>query len=321
MNLSIIIPCLNAEATIANQLEALANQHWSKPWEVIVSDNGSTDSSAEIARKYRDHFPAFRIINSSGRKGASFARNAGVRVARGEAVAFCDADDEVAPGWVAAMGEALLQHDVVYGQMCFDKFNRPEQAKVSASRWKDGLYKEQFLPHAGAGNLGVKRSVHEAIGCFDECLPRSEDADYYWRLQLEGYKLHYVPKAIYQYRIGRVNLSLAYLYNRNRTAGASDYWLYKKYRSLGIKKDMILPPRRYLRQSLKTWLRILIKGPYACASSKETRVAWIRHFVMQTGEVVGELQGVLTNPCKPFSPVGNCSLQKPLNLPGINNLF
>ena len=52
MELSVIIPCFNAEVTIVVQLEALANQRWSKPWEVIVSDNGSTDNSMEIVKSF-----------------------------------------------------------------------------------------------------------------------------------------------------------------------------------------------------------------------------------------------------------------------------
>ena len=208
MKLSVIIPCLNAEATLAIQLEALAEQEWSEPWELIIADNGSTDSTVEVAKKYKERFPAFRIINASGRKSAAHARNSGVNAARSLKLAFCDADDEVAPGWLASIGEALRRYDVVYGQFRFDKFNSPLQAEKANQRWKDGLYHGRFLPGGGTGNLGVKRWVHEAIGGFDECLPRNEDADYYWRLQLEGFKLHYLPEAIVQVRKARVNPTL-----------------------------------------------------------------------------------------------------------------
>lgn len=307
MELSVIIPCFNVEPTIATQLEALANQHWSKPWEVIVSDNGSTDNSMEIVKSYKDRLPNLRIVDSSARRRQSHALNVGARAANGKSLAFCDADDEVAPEWVAEMGEALLQHDVVHGQMCFDKFNSPKEAERFSRLWKDGLYRGQFLPHAGAGNIGVKRSVHESIGGFDECLPRFADGDYSWRLQLGGYKLHYVPKAIYQYRMGRINPSLPYLFRRGWTAPAADYWSYKKYRSLGVKKNMVVPSHRYLKGSLISWLRLLKNMPYACLRSRETRVKWTQHFVTQSGDVFGQFLGRLTNPCKPYSPVRKSS--------------
>ena len=303
MELSVIIPCFNAEATIAVQLEALANQHWSKPWEVIVSDNGSTDKSMEIVKSYKDRLPNLRIVDSSLRRRQSYALNVAARAAAGTFLAFCDADDEVAPGWVAVLGEALPHYDVVYGQMCYDKFNSPQQAEFFSRRRKDGLYREQFLPHAGGANLGIKRLVHEAIGGFDESLPRFADGDYSWRLQLEGYKLHYEPKAMYQYRGNRVNLSLPYLFRRGWTAPAADYWTYKKYRSIGVTKDMILPRHRTLKRSFVAWLRLLRNMPYACLKAGgEERIAWIRDFVMQTGEVFGQFLGRLTNPCKPYSP-------------------
>ena len=110
-----------------------------------------------------------------------------------------------------------------FGQFRFDKFNEPRQTERAAQQWKDGLYKGQFLPGGGAGNLGIRRWLHEAIGGFDECLPRFADADYYWRLQLEGFELHYVPEAIVQVRQARVNPTLPYLYRRGRTRTATNY--------------------------------------------------------------------------------------------------
>lgn len=47
--LSVIIPCLNAADTIGKQLEALARQEWSEPWEVVILDNGSTDETLAVA--------------------------------------------------------------------------------------------------------------------------------------------------------------------------------------------------------------------------------------------------------------------------------
>jgi glycosyltransferase involved in cell wall biosynthesis len=305
MELSVIIPCLNAEATIATQLEALASQHWSKTWEVIVADNGSTDKSMEIVKSYKGLLPNLRIVDASSKKGKSYyARNVGAWASAGKALVFCDADDWVAPGWVSAMGEALAHHDIVYGQMCFDKFNEAKEAEYHARRWVNGLYRGRFLPGGGGANTGAKRSVHEAIGGFDECLPRFADGDYYWRLQLKGFKLHYEPKAVYQYRIGRVNPSLPYLYRRGMTAAASSYWLYKKYRSLGVTKDMIVPPYRSFERSVKSWLQLLKNMPSACLRSTETRARWLQHFAEKTGEVVGHFQGRLMTPCQPYSPDG-----------------
>ena len=109
----LVIPCYNGADTLGVQLEALANQHWPEPWEVIVLDNRSTDGSRQIAERYKERLPKLRVVDASARQGQPFALNVGVEAATGEAVAFCDADDEVSSGWVAAMGEALSRHDFV----------------------------------------------------------------------------------------------------------------------------------------------------------------------------------------------------------------
>lgn len=296
MKLSVIIPCLNAEATLATQLEALAVQQWDEPWELIIADNGSRDNTKAVALEYRDRFHAFRIIDACARKNSSHPRNAAARVARAGRLAFCDADDEVAPGWVAAIGDALAHYGVVHGEFRFDKFNDPIMAERAAKGWKNGLIKKRFLPGGGTGNLGVKRWIHEAIGGFDECLPMFADADYFWRLQLEKFNLKYVPAAVVQVRVKRVNPSFIYLFHRARKAGASNYWHYKRYRRLG----MLAPPP--LKQSIKNWLKFLRWTDLASLQSKEKRVSWLKQLTHKTGDLLGKVQGRITNPCEPYHP-------------------
>src|SRR5262245_10940945 len=111
-------------ATIGAQLEALANQSWSEPWEIIVSDNGSRDDSVRVVERYAARIPHLRLVDSSDRRGAAHARNVGARAAAAPALAFCDADDEVGAGWVAAMGTALATHDFVACRIDVGKLNQ-----------------------------------------------------------------------------------------------------------------------------------------------------------------------------------------------------
>jgi len=302
VELSVIVPCLNAEGCIATQLEALARQQWSKPWEVVVSDNGSTDNSMQIVATFKNALPGLRIVDSSGLRQSSHARNVAARAAVGRMLAFCDADDEVEPGWVAGMGDALSQHDVVHGQIRYDKFSSASEAEHLARLWEGGLHRKQFLPHAGSGNLGIRRSVHEAIGGFDERLPRFSDGDYCWRLQLAGYELHYEPKAIVQCRVARIDRSLRNLFWRGWTAPAADYWSYKKFKPIGVTKDRILPAHRTFERSVAKWLHTLRRVPWTLVRGDRTeRIAWVEDFVMQSGEVYGQVLGRLRNPCEPYT--------------------
>lgn len=279
MKLSAIVPCLNVADTIAVQLEALAKQQWCEPWEVIIADNGSTDESMAIAEQYRDKIPHLRIVDASDKRGRAHACNVGAAAAAGEALVFCDADDEVAPGWVAAMGEALAKYDFVACRREYEKLNEPWTLKCrSAVVSTDGLSQytyPAYLPHAAGATLGVKRSVHEAIGGFDETLLRLQDTDYCWRIQLAGIKLHFVPEALIHYRFRH---TIGGLYNQARLWGEYNVFLYKKYRPLGM-------PQLAWQESVKSWLRLLKHFPFVL--SQEHRTGWLWGFAWRIGRLQG----------------------------------
>ena len=114
MRLSVIIPCYNAAPTIAAQLDALTGQCWMHQWEVIVVNNHSTDGSMEVVERYRTRLPHLRIVDAFARRSRPYALNVGAAAATGESLAFCDADDEVGPGWVAAIGDALIKYQTLW---------------------------------------------------------------------------------------------------------------------------------------------------------------------------------------------------------------
>lgn len=93
--ISIVIPCRNAEAWLAETLASIETQ--AVALEVIVVDDGSTDGSVEIAEQH----PRVRVVRQAW-AGASAARNAGTRAASGAFVQYLDADDLLAPGTLAA---------------------------------------------------------------------------------------------------------------------------------------------------------------------------------------------------------------------------
>src|SRR4029453_12454234 len=95
MKLSVIVPCLNEAPILANQVRSLACQRRTKPREVIIADNGSTDGSLAIARQFQNDLPSLRVADASDRAGQAHAKNAAARIAQRDALRFCDADDEV----------------------------------------------------------------------------------------------------------------------------------------------------------------------------------------------------------------------------------
>jgi GT2 family glycosyltransferase len=274
VRLSVIIPCFNAADTIAAQLEALAGQGSTYPWEVVVSDNGSTDATVVVVEGYRQRLPALRIVDASARKGAAHARNAGATAAGGDALLFCDADDEVAPGWLEAMGRALVQHDLVAGSLDYSKLNKPSLYSPQLS----GFHNHPYLPYAACANLGVRHSLHNAVGGFDETLMGAEDTDYCWKIQLAGTPLHLVPEAVVHYRL---RSTLAENYAQMRLYGEYHALLYKRYRTRGM-------PKRRWYQGTRAWARLVLHLPHLIQEQK--RVKWIRELGWRVGRLRGSIK-------------------------------
>ncbi len=285
MKLSVVIPCLNVADTIATQLEALAKQQWSDPWEVIVADNGSTDGSMDVVKRYESHLPNLRIVDASGKRGQAYARNMGAKAAMGESIIFCDADDEVAPDWLVAMGEALSKWDFVACRIDVYKLSPPWVAKTRNHSQARGLQTSgelSFLPHAGGGTIGVKRRIHEEVGGFDESCRLLEDTDYCWRVQLKGTTLHFVPDAVMHVRLRD---TLKGTFRQSLGWGEYGTLLYKKYLPLGM-------PRRTWKQGIDAWKYLIvgfIKNVHKIRSRRDL-VPWARRLGTRMGQLKGSIK-------------------------------
>src|SRR6476469_9739853 len=101
VDLTVVIAARDAQATLGEQLDALSAQEWDGAWEVLVVDNGSSDATCPMVEAAAATWPALRLLVATDGVGPAFARNTGARAAAGRGLVFCDADDVVAPGWVA----------------------------------------------------------------------------------------------------------------------------------------------------------------------------------------------------------------------------
>ena len=281
LKLSVVIPCLNAAETLGLQLQALAGQSWEGDWEVIVADNGSTDSSRDVVESFRGRLPGLRLVDASTRRGQAHARNVGAVAATGDALLFCDADDEVAPGWLAALGQALREHDLVACRYDTGKLNPDWVRQTHLNPQQDGLTTYDYppyLPHAGGGGLAVRRPVHEAVGGFDESMPAREDTDYCWRIQRAGYGFAFVPGAVVHIRHKATPGSI---FRQGRIYGRYNVFIYKKYRPLGMPRLGWLP-------GLLRWGKLILETPRLLLKRKD-RARWL----WQLGWRVGRLEGCL----------------------------
>jgi glycosyltransferase involved in cell wall biosynthesis len=273
---SVVVPVRNGAATIEDQLAALAGQRYDAPWEVVVADNGSTDATRAVVDGWSTRLPGLRIVDATGRACAAAARNAGARQARGDFLAFCDADDVVGPEWLASLAAAAPDFDVVTGPLDAALLNSEAIAASRPPRATGVPKSSGFLPFAPSGNVGVWGDLFVESGGFDEDYEQAEDVEWSWRVQLDAHAtIGLAPGAVvsYRYRVGgRAVARQAFV------RGESVVRLYHDYRARGMAR---LP----LRQTVRTWAWVLAHVVDLRSASRRT--IWIR----RAAEAAGRLSG------------------------------
>ena len=186
---SIIIPVYNSEKTVAEALESVAAQTYTD-YEIIVVNDGSGDQSKSIIKKYMRP-PLDITYVEQANKGPAAARNAGLRLAKGEFIAFLDADDTWDRDKLARQiklfeenpGLGLVYCDmkhVVDGRVVHDAYLREKgYTQATEGRIYDNLLKENFIFTPA---VLVKKSCLDAVGGFREDLKIGEDFDLWLRI-------------------------------------------------------------------------------------------------------------------------------------------
>ncbi len=181
---SVIIPVYNGERFLAEALHGVLAQDY-RPLEIVVVDDGSTDATPAIAAQFAD---SIRYVRQS-RRGPGAARNTGLRLARGEVVAFLDVDDAWPTAKLRRQVGYLAAHpevDIVQGLIVQQQWDA--SAPGAGMVFEDVSEPYQFV---NLGSAVYRRSVFETVGPFDETLAENEDTDWYMRAWE-----HSVPKVV-----------------------------------------------------------------------------------------------------------------------------
>lgn len=275
--LSVVVPCLNAAEVLGVQLAALGAQEMSDAWEVIVVDNGSSDDTTSVAESFCDSVPSLQVVAEPSR-GRHHACNRGAQVARGGALVFVDADDEVQPGFLSAMAEALAQHAMVAGRFDNVKFASAGALRHGQDVSDAILDGYGFLPFASGGCTGIQTEVFHRVGGFEDGADYCEDTALSWRVQLAGFDLVSNPDAVVAVR---QRSSYRSMFRQHRNFGKARVWLYQNFRAHGMH-------RRPTGEVVRDWGRTVLALPYL--RDPEVRVRWVRRLGRSVGFLAGTIR-------------------------------
>jgi glycosyltransferase involved in cell wall biosynthesis len=195
---TVIVAAYNGERFLSQALESVFSQEYDS-FEVVFVDDGSTDGTGEIAQS----FPV-RYLHQEN-QGLPAARNAALRVARGEFVAFADDDDLLPPSKLTVQARFLSEH--------------PETGCVlGRQEWivEDGVQAPELKRDPIFGELGgiqlvsamFRRAVLDGLGGFDPTYRYAEDRDLFVRMRERGVEIEVLPGVVLHKRLHGSNMTM-----------------------------------------------------------------------------------------------------------------
>ena len=199
--ISVIIPAYNAEELIALCLTSLLNQTYQSidisEYEIIVVDDGSTDSTAEVVRDFEN----VRLIQQDN-QGPAAARNEGAKHARGDIILFTDSDCVPEKNWIEEMLRPFKNDPEIVGVKGAYKTKQKELAarfvQVEYEDKYDLLKKHRYIDFIDTYSAGFKKKVFWEFNGYDTSFPVAcaEDVELSFRMFAKGLKMVFNPKVI-----------------------------------------------------------------------------------------------------------------------------
>jgi len=229
---SVVVAAYNAAPTLGECLESLRELNY-PDYETIVVDDGSSDSTSEIATQ-----AGVRTIRVE-HNGLAAARNGGVDAASGEIVAFIDADARADRDWLYHLVETIKRRDAA-GAAGPNFAPDPQSARAAAMAAAPGLPREvrggdDLLAQLCGCNMAITKAALRKVGGFDPMFTAAgDDVDLSWRLTAPKETLAYAPGAVVIHE-RRATLS-AYL-RQQRGYGVGEGLLFRKYPLRSAEQD------------------------------------------------------------------------------------
>jgi len=219
VDISVIVPCYNAQRHLSVCLESLKAQK-TPEIQMIFIDDGSTDDTAAMLDAFAAQEPRAQVIHTQNR-GVSAARNAGIAMAKGRYIAFMDADDALEENSFALLYQAVLRTGVQILSADHTLFDEEKGCRVPVqvepvAQQPGEIVREIIHMHRIYNNLWNKlylRELFDGDMRLDESVRIGEDALLNLRLYLRAKRVAHLSQATYVYRI----------HARSAMSGVKDY--------------------------------------------------------------------------------------------------
>jgi len=260
---------------LGEQLQALARQDITDPWELLIVDNGIIGDLSPLLARFSTAIPRLRVITADQRPGRSYALNQAIQQAHSSRLITLDSDDVVNSTYLSAMNDALSQHEFVGARMDSTTLNpkwlRGRRKPLQSARL------DMLLGHRpaviGAG-MAFTRSAFERVSGFDEDMIALEDLDISLRMQQAGIHPVFAPTAVVQYRYRGGYLAI---FRQERSYSRHEVLLYHKHQG-------VLAPRR-LRRTIQGWVDVLVAATGISTRTGRAQLA------TSLGAAVGRVEG------------------------------
>ncbi|MGB7160305.1 MAG: glycosyltransferase, partial [Tepidisphaeraceae bacterium] len=201
MNVSVIIPAHNSAETVEETLRSLVAQTWPH-WEAIVIDDGSTDATATLVRRFIETEPRVRLIEQP-KSGVSAARNNGIDQIRTDWMCFLDADDIFLPDYFQKMTDALAADPTLDAVTCGWARLLPDGSRFDFNNRPPGIDLFEALAHdcvITIHTVVIKVDIVRRAGKFDTSLRTCEDWDLWQRIARCGCRFGRLDDTLCLYR-------------------------------------------------------------------------------------------------------------------------
>ncbi|NEO98065.1 MAG: glycosyltransferase [Symploca sp. SIO2E9] len=207
---SVIVPIYNGETDLPDLIECLQAQTYPvEQVEYVLVDNGSRDRTAavlaEAASEISSQGITLKALQENKIQSSYAARNAGIRAAKSNLLAFTDADCRPQPDWLERLIAPFIEEDI--GIVVGEIIGLPGGTLLEKHAEQYQVLSQQhtlahpFCPYGQTANLAIRRQAFQEVGLFRPYLTTGGDADICWRIQRQSnWKLKFISTAVVRHR-------------------------------------------------------------------------------------------------------------------------